>query len=204
MKKHLTVEDISAFLDGEHDREAEVRKHLQQCADCAREHVALQKLSAHVQALPECEVTLGFSTRVLRAIEDSQPMPRTWRRHFWLPIGAGMAAAMVAMVGLVVLSQTEPVMDDAASPVALQEPSRSIDLAGVLGPNGLERAAFGDYSYAGGDLQVAYASEVASRPVPQEFFSGADYSESLVALNSSEKEILFQLLGSTVIDEHMM
>lgn len=204
MKKHLTNEDISAFVDGEHERPDEVRKHLQQCAVCARDHVALQKLSAHVQALPECEVSFGFSTRVMRALEQPRST-RTERRRLWLPMGLGVAAAFAAVVGLVLFSPDEPTTDGTGTHIAIQHQSIPVvDLSGMLGPDGSERSQFSGYPEVNGDMQIAFASEVASRPVPREFFTGADYSESLVLLNASEKETLFQLLGSTLIDEHMM
>lgn len=207
MSKHLDIETISAYLDGEHERPEDVRRHLQQCAECARDHVALQKLSAHVQALPECEVTVGFTARVMRAVEAPQST-RVRPRRFWVPIGAGLAAALAVVVGLIALDQDTASVDDRSTTtlIAIEPtpaPVPEVNLAGVLGPDGSERERFGMYG-AGNDVQVAYASELATRPVPHEFFSGADYNESLVALDTHEKETLFQLLGSTLIDEQMM
>lgn len=204
MKKHLTFEDISAFVDGEHARPDEVRKHLQQCAACAREHVAVQKLSAHVKALPECEVTHGFTARVMRAV-DAPRAARKPARRLWIPIGAGLAAALAVVIGLSIVDQTPNAVEDDTRVVAIEPvPAPEINLAGVLGPDGSERIYFGGYPAMGGDLQIAYASEVATRPVPHEFVRGVDYNESLVAMNAREKETLFQLLGSTLIDEQMM
>lgn len=201
MKKHLTTEDVSAFLDGEHDRPEDVRKHLQQCAECARRHVALQKVSAHVKALPECEVSHGFAARVMRAVEQPQ-RERRRRAGYWIPVGAGLAAALAVAVAVATLTDNAAPVDDAVRTVAIEPAASSdVDLAGLLGPDGSEPAMA---PAAGHDLQIAYASEVASRPVPHEFFTGPDYNESLVRLSASEKETLFQLLGSMLIDEQMM
>ena len=204
MKQHLRQKDLSAYLDGEHARPEAVRRHLQQCADCAREHVELQKLSANVKALPDCELTFDFTDRVMRSIESKQAERRS-RPRYWLPAGVALAASLAVIVSISSLqdrpsSSVEPASIGAAEPA----PVIRIDFAGMLGPDGSERDAMGGYPDVAGDMQIAYASEVATRPVPQEFFTGAGYNEGLVALNASEKETLFQLLGSTLIDEQMM
>lgn len=200
MSKHLTNEDLSAFMDGEHRRPEKVRRHLQQCADCAREHLALQKVSAHIQALPRCEATFGFAERVARAAKaEGSPRPR--RRSMWLPLGTALAASIAAVVGFVSLYQPSVISPDSGMRANDAHP---IVLTGMLGPDGSERDALGGSPDVAGDMQIASASEVASRPVPHEFFTGADYNASLVSLNVQEKETLLQLLGSTLIDEQMM
>lgn len=202
MKRHLTTKDLSAYMDGEHARPESVRKHLQQCADCARDHVALQKVSAHVQALPECDVTFGFTDRVMRAVEAPQPSRRRMARY-WVPIGAGMAAALAVMVSVLTINETPARFDESPALIAIQPaPAVDMNFAGMLGPDGSERVQPG--AEAGHDVQVAFASEVATRPVPQEFFRGRDYNEGLRTLNASEKQTLFQLLGSSLLDEQLM
>lgn len=205
MKRHLTNEDISAYLDGEHRRPEAVQKHLQQCAVCAHEHVTMQKVSAHVKALPACEVTVGFTARVMRGVEQPKPSRLSIGRRLWVPLGAGLAAALALVLGLVTLDQSVAPVDPASTPVAVQpQNAPSVDLAGQLGPDGSEPIFLASDANDGADMQIAYASDVASRPVPHEFFSGSDYNASLIALNASEKETLLQLLGSTLIDEQMM
>lgn len=203
MKKHLTSEDLSAYMDGEYSRPADAQKHLQQCADCAHKHVAMQKLSAHVRSLPEPEVTIGFQARVMRAIEQPVPVRRNWASRYWMPIGAGLAATLAVMVGVVYTPESQAPTVESASGMS-RETTTAIDLAGALGPDGSERDVLGGDPGVVGDMQIALADAAASRPVPSEFFRSADYNASIVALDAREKETLFQLLGSSVIDEHMM
>lgn len=203
MKRHLTTEDLSAYLDGEYSRPADAQKHLQQCADCASKHVAMQKLSAHVRSLPEPEVTVGFQARVMLAIERPEPARQGWTSRYWMPIGAGLAATLAVMVGVVYTPETQAPTVHSTIGIGY-ETVTAVDLAGALGPDGSERDVLGGYPDVEGDMQIALADAAATRPVPSEFFRGADYNASIVALDAREKETLFQLLGSSVIDEHMM
>lgn len=93
MIKHLTIEQLSEYMDGEAKRPAQTREHLQQCAECAQRHMALSRVSSHVAALPVPEVSIGFASRVLRAIEEKQLRTRPWFLGY--PVGALAAAALV-------------------------------------------------------------------------------------------------------------
>ncbi len=205
MKKHLNTDDLSAYLDGEHRNEDGVRKHLQQCATCAREYVALQTVSAHVKALPEPEITFGFQARVMRAIEQSESAVPASRPRYWISGFATTAAAVAFVAGLTFLQGTDIPSEQEAPSISTQllETGTS-DLAGQLGPSGAERMIASIFSTQPGEMQFALASETATRAVPSEYFSGSDYNAGMFQLNDSEKETLFQLLGSSIIDEHMM
>lgn len=94
MKKHLTAEDLSAYIDNEGANREDMTRHLQQCAECAREHVALSKLSAHLRALPAPDVHPAFAGHVLHALEeDVAPVrPRLW------PVPGAIAMAAVVIL----------------------------------------------------------------------------------------------------------
>ena len=99
MKKRISVEELSAFLDGEAKHPEKVRRLLQKSEDAARKHAALSKVSAQVRSLPGPYVRPGFSGRVIASLEDSES-----RRSLpWqVPVGASlMAAALLAVIAMI-------------------------------------------------------------------------------------------------------
>lgn len=184
MKKHLTTKDISAYLDGEHKRPGEVQKHLQQCADCAREHTALAKVSAHVRALPAPEVTHGFAARVLRAIEGAAPARRITPIRWLAPLAA--ACALVAIVGYNALNAPQGLPGIVPQQIAIEESGSS------------------EFKDDLSDIQLAFLSEDIARPVPGELFTGTDYNKTLLSFDDDEKDVLIQLLRSALSDEQML
>jgi len=111
MKKRISVEELSAYIDGESRHPEKIRQQIQQSEEVARLHVGLSKVSAHVRALPEPQVRPGFANRVLASLETSESRPAmNWR----LPAATSFAAvaALVAFVVFVGLQS-----DDAVSPV---------------------------------------------------------------------------------------
>lgn len=184
MKKHLTTKDISAYLDGEHEYPGEAQKHLQQCADCARAHAALAKVSAHVRALPAPEVTHGFEARVLRAIEGAAPARRIAPIRWLAPLAA--ACAFVAIAGYTALNAPSGLPGMAPQQIAIEV-------------SGVDR-----YEDGLSDIQLALLSEDIARPVPGEFFTGTDYNKTLLSFDDADKDVLIQLLGSALFDEQML
>lgn len=100
MKTHTTLENLSAYIDGEVNNADQVRAHLQQCAECAQRHLALAKISTDIQALPAPEPRAGFAGRVVATIEDGDDAYR--RRPWWQTVGApvAMAATVLLVAGL--------------------------------------------------------------------------------------------------------
>ncbi len=100
MKTHTTLENLSAYIDGEAKNADQVRAHLQQCAECAQRHLALAKISTDIQALPASEPRAGFAGRVVATIEDGDDAYR--RRPWWQTVGApvAMAATLLLAAGL--------------------------------------------------------------------------------------------------------
>jgi hypothetical protein len=99
MKTHTTLENLSAYIDGEAKNADQVRAHLQQCAECAQRHLALAKISTDIQALPAPELRAGFAERVVATLEDGEAYRQ---RPWWQTVGApvAMAATLLLAAGL--------------------------------------------------------------------------------------------------------
>ena len=70
MKKRISIEELSAYLDGEANHPDKVSRQLQESEDAARIYGALSKVSAHVRSLPKASVRPGFSARVLSSMRE--------------------------------------------------------------------------------------------------------------------------------------
>lgn len=97
MKEHCSIDELSAYVDGESELPGRVAEHLTHCSECTSRRLELAALSARLKALPGPDVNPAFVTRVLaRAAETSQePKVRwlwTWPR---MAMAAGMAAVVV-------------------------------------------------------------------------------------------------------------
>jgi hypothetical protein len=94
-RSHISIEELSAYIDGESRRPEAVREHLQACAECARRHTELAKLSSHLRALSTPEVSPAFATRVMATVRETAPSRGRFGWHALLPAGIGLAAAVV-------------------------------------------------------------------------------------------------------------
>lgn len=94
---HISLKELSAYADGEARRPDHIARHLQQCAECARRHMELAKLSANVQALTPPQVSPALLTRVLAHARDIEP--HSTRRA---PRVARVLAGALAVVALAV------------------------------------------------------------------------------------------------------
>lgn len=88
------LDELSDYIDGESRDPDRIARHLQFCPECARRHLELRKLSAHLRALPGPEVHPAFATRVLATLAES-PAPAPW---FPLAFPRFAAAAIMTLL----------------------------------------------------------------------------------------------------------
>jgi anti-sigma factor RsiW len=105
--KHPSFKELSAYLDGESRHPDTVRDHLQRCADCARRHAELGKLSSHLQAMPPPDVSPAFATRVMAAVREETPAasPAFYR---CLPAFAAAGVALAVLLAVALLATRDP------------------------------------------------------------------------------------------------
>lgn len=112
MKKRISNEELSAFLDGEAKRPEEVQRQIQQSEETARRYTALSKASAQVQSLPELHARPGLAGRVAASLSE----PQSRERFVWpVRVGALLVATTVLAAFIIVAA-----LDDSASPPILQ------------------------------------------------------------------------------------
>lgn len=89
------INELSAYIDGEASDPARIARHLQGCPECARRHIELLKLSAHLRRMPLPDVRPEFATRVMARIAEQEGAPAPFRGR---RIADAMAvAALVAL-----------------------------------------------------------------------------------------------------------
>ena len=212
MKKRISVEELSAYIDGESKHPEKVRQQIQQSEEIARQHMALAKVSAHVRALPEPEVRSGFANRVIASLETSTSRPALrWR----LPAATSFAAvaAMIAFVAIVGLGN-----NDVVAPVETVASLPGVVDSGVVSFDE-ERALIAELERrlaANPDSEVVQQSSgFYDKPEPVEALSedillalapadwagtfggldgSRDYEMAVASLNDVEKDIFAHLL----------
>lgn len=129
MKDSHVLEELSAFIDGEADRPEGIARHLQHCEECARRHMELLRLSAHLKALPGPDPQDDFVVRVLHQIDREQgrvlsfPGEKTpGSRMLWVLPGLAAAAAILIVASLALL-RIQPVPQESVPTVAAAPPA---------------------------------------------------------------------------------
>ena len=101
MKKRISIEELSAYLDGEAKHPDKVRQQLQGSDEATRMYQALSKVSSHVRSLPKANVRPGFAGRVIASLEATKPRRSlTWPVPAWASLAAVAVVAVLAMIGL--------------------------------------------------------------------------------------------------------
>lgn len=85
------LNEISSYMDGECRDPERVARHLQSCPDCARRHMELRKISAHIQAVEAPEVRADFAGRLLARLDEPP-------RRAFIPLAPAARFAMAASI----------------------------------------------------------------------------------------------------------
>lgn len=216
MKKRISAEELSAYIDGESKHPEHVRQEIQESDEVARKHTALTKLSAQVRALPEPSVRPGFAGRVIASLET--PEPRSvlgWR----LPVGASLAAAaaLFAFIAINGLDDGVPpsvriaVSTPAASVVSsieLEEEALVAELERRLADSPDFEMLRNDGFYEAPDPAMTLPDDLLLALAPTDWvgtFGGLegsrDYEVAVASLNESEKDIFVQMLEDYAREE---
>lgn len=209
MKKRISSEELSAYLDGEAKNPAKVRQQLQESDDAARMYRALSKVSAHVRSLPVASVRSGFSGRVLASLEAQKPRrSSTWPVPVWVSLGATAVAAVLVMIGVNDTVESPDVQTAASMPaiyapppVALEEDVLVAELERRISSGAESGALLSEGLYEETDPIEELPAELLLALVPADWVDSlgglnetADYRVEMNALSDSEKVIFAQLL----------
>jgi hypothetical protein len=99
-RSHKTVEELSAYLDGESTKAGEIKRRLDADPDATRLAEEFAALSKQLGRLPAPEVHPAFRTRVMAHVRETRRMPLLswpWRAFAAMVVIAPVAAAIYTL-----------------------------------------------------------------------------------------------------------
>ena len=199
MSKHLSLKELSAYLDGEARGAARTQQHLLQCPECARVYRQLQDAQAFLQETPQEEVGPAFAARVMGAVrEDAQPSTGWVKRYPWAL--AASAAVVALCVGLAVFATLE--FEEARTPRSGQQIPSELDSFALVWLDEMEEAYtegyqdqfFDELAYLDVLLTMAADPEVET-PMPA-YEDERDVDELVETLDEESADIFVELLAT--------
>lgn len=225
MNNAHVLDELSAYIDGEAAHPERIARHLQHCTECAQRHMALLRLSAHVQALPAPPENPDLLGRVLaevgrvRAADEARPTVTPFASRWSVRAGLTVAAAAALLLagGLTwrsfdTVETPVPVAQGVTEPPYLQDDAVVSQLAALL-DQGVDMALFepvdaeveeevvGTIPESGAALEallVALAETAQPEPV------NGDGDEDVfgdVELLDGQEAVAFQALLATYLNE---
>lgn len=122
--KHV-LDELSAYIDGASDDLGRVTRHLQSCPDCARRHLELLKIGAHIRDEQPPVVSADFTERVLAGIADH---PQRAGRSSWIRPAFVAGASLAALFTLVALGAILATQERSRVPEASPAAARGMDV----------------------------------------------------------------------------
>lgn len=204
-QKHISIDELSAYIDGEARHPDAIREHLQRCAECAQRHTQLAKLSSHLRTLPAPDVSPAFATRVMAAVREARPEPAGFRWLRWASVGVGVAAALVlAAAWLTSRPAPPPAVVAGNSPAAAADPDRLMQVIAERiergeDPGLVEADALDDAESipASADLELALLAQSEwFDPLADEVETEIDIDTMIASLNPEQVRVFKQLLSA--------
>lgn len=206
-QKHISIDELSAYIDGEAKRPEAIRDHLQRCAECAQRHTQLAKLSSHLRTLPAPEVSPAFATRVMASVREARPEPAGFRWLRWASVGVGVAAALVLAAAWMVNRPPAPPPAVANNtPTAAANPERLMQIIAARIEQGEDPGIAG---YDMGELDdveavpessdvelAALAQSEYFEPLANELEAEIDIDTMIASLNPEQVRVFKQLLSA--------
>lgn len=98
--RHIEIEELSAYLDGEIEDAARIAAHLDACPQCARRYEDLSAAVQRVRSLSTPHVDPRFVGRVIAELAESrEPAIVPFYRRFYMPLAAAAVVLLLAAVG---------------------------------------------------------------------------------------------------------
>jgi hypothetical protein len=125
-KRHCSIDEISAYIDGESETPEQTAEHILLCPECMKLHQELTGLSTHLKALQTADPGPAFVTRVT-ALAAEQNRGHWFRRHITLRLRFASVIALatcVICVGVFAFLHNKP---SANTPNAPYNATRAIE-----------------------------------------------------------------------------
>ena len=127
-ERHVTENELSAYLDDAAEDPLAIAQHLAACKDCARHYHALRDLSDSLHALPEPAIPPEFLTRVMAHVRETDIVPARiswthWAYRFHQQKVGLAAAGICLMIALSIVFWATP-SETGKSPIS---PSKNLN-----------------------------------------------------------------------------
>ena len=112
MSKHVSLKELSAYLDAQARGAGRIQQHLQQCPECAQVYSQLEDVQDFLQKTPQEKVGPGFAARVMCAVrEEAQPSKGWVKRYPWALAASAVVVALcagLAVFAVLVFEEAHP------------------------------------------------------------------------------------------------
>lgn len=193
MSRHISIEELSAYLDGEADDPLGVAQHITECPECAERYHGLRALSECLQEVPEREVRPEFLGQVMARL-NGVPIDRNLRYaapRWRVATLTALAATLLITLGLQIFRSPEPGMrgpTTSAIPSAAVVSDQEERLAAVLTGVVDEKAVSSE------ELLAALAEEDWFAVAEPDFEDHAAIDAAAVAATDEDSMILEEIL----------
>jgi len=216
MSKHIKIDELSAYLDGEAGALPVLESHLESCDACREQLASMRSVSRKLQDLPMPEVHPAFALRVLAGISDQESTRGRTSILRWVYSLTSVAVAAVLILALTLngsfdgptagIDEPDSIGTVAMSSVLRQDEEALFDqLSAHFARND------GDYSIISAAYSVTTPEPVTSDSVLLEFALGDSRSRAQVdrqwpdskdlrttinGLNAHESDLFRQMLAA--------
>lgn len=128
MSKHIKIDELSAYLDGEASASRALESHLDSCDACRERLASMRSVSRCLQDLPAPDVHPAFAQRVLAGISEQESAPRRFAIRRWL---YGLTPVAIAAV-LFLTVTLDPSVDRPAATVVERDSDGTAAMASIL------------------------------------------------------------------------
>ncbi|MFO7776442.1 MAG: hypothetical protein R6W89_11660 [Candidatus Hydrogenedentota bacterium] len=201
MSKHVSLKELSAYLDGEARGAGRVQQHLQQCSECAQRYSQLENMQAFLRETPHEKVGPGFAAGVMCAVrEEAQPSKGWVKRYPWALAASAAVVLLCASLGLFAVLELE----ESQTPLTEQETASDFDplVQGWLGEmeetspvDGSQDQFVDELAYLDVLLTMAEDPEV-EEAMPAVYEDERDVDELVETLDEESADIFVELLAT--------
>ncbi len=207
MSNHCRTKELSAYLDGESTHPERIRRHLEQCTQCAKQYDALVSLSHRIRTLTPPEPNEALVSQVLAKTKRHTPQaPFLSKRLIW---GGLTAACLLVFVFIAYHDASTPSNHALKTATTFQEnrPEPSI-LPLELEHRGskiTEEALFSTYLPAEKEEETNWIDVLAStdflNAVVENLDTETDIEYEIDTLNEEESVVFLALLNEFLEQE---
>ncbi|MFP4191933.1 MAG: anti-sigma factor family protein [Candidatus Hydrogenedentota bacterium] len=201
MSKHVSLKELSTYLDGEARRAGRIQQHLQECSECARVYSQLESMQAFLRETPQEKVGPSFAARVMGAVREQAQPSKGWAKRYPWALAAS-AAAVLLCAGLGVFAVLE--FEEAQTPLSDEETASDVEplvqawlgeMEETFPAEGSQDQFVDELAYLDVLLTMAADPEV-EETMPAAYEDEQDVDELVETLDEESADIFVELLAT--------